>query len=48
MTFHRLGGGKYESLGKQYTARDILPLSNEKMQELAKPFEGRGFEVKVS
>ena len=48
LTFHRLGGGKYESLGKQYTARDILPLSNDQMNDMAKPFYGKGFEVKVS
>jgi pyruvate formate lyase activating enzyme len=48
LTFHRLGGGKYESLGGSYDAMGIKPFSKEEMLGLAKPFHDRNLEVKVS
>lgn len=48
LTYHRLGGGKYESMGKSYAATDLVPRSKEQMQGLAKPFLDRGIPVKVS
>lgn len=48
LTFHRLGGGKYESLGKTYAARDLVPATKEEMVMLSKPFVDRNMAVKVS
>lgn len=48
LTFHRLGGGKYETMGRDYTATDLLPLSKEEMQRISKPFQDKKFTVKVS
>lgn len=48
LTFHRLGGGKYESLGKTYAALDLAPLTKEEMQALSKPFTDNNIDVKVS
>jgi glycyl-radical enzyme activating protein len=48
LTFHRLGGGKYESLGKAYEARNLEPAAKEKMRALAVPFTDNGVQVKIS
>ncbi len=48
LTFHRLGGGKYESIGRGFTAMDLKPLSKEEMQGLSRPFGDIGIPVKVS
>jgi glycyl-radical enzyme activating protein len=48
LTFHRLGGGKYESLGKTYSARDLVPATKEEMTALSKPFIDRNMTVKIS
>lgn len=48
LTYHRLGGGKYESLGRTYSAAELKPLSKKDMQGLAKPFQDRNIPVKVS
>lgn len=34
LPYHRLGQDKYEGLGREYLMRDMLPPSNERMQEL--------------
>ena len=34
LPYHRLGEGKYESLGQQYALSGIAPMSNEQMDEL--------------
>lgn len=31
LTFHRLGGGKYDLLGRIYSARDLVPATKEEM-----------------
>ena len=36
LPFHRLAGGKYESLGLEYVARDLAPVPQEKLAELLK------------
>ncbi len=48
LTFHRLGGGKYESIGRSFAAMDLKPLSKEEMQGLSRPFGDIGIPVKVS
>ncbi len=48
LTFHRLGGGKYESIGRSFAAMDLQPLSKEEMQGLSRPFGDIGIPVKVS
>lgn len=48
LTYHRLGGGKYESLGKTYKALDIQPPTRETMKQLAQPFADAGLNVKIS
>ncbi len=48
LTFHRLGGGKYESIGRSFEAMDLKPLSKEEMQGLSRPFGDIGIPVKVS
>ncbi|AEE96532.1 glycyl-radical enzyme activating protein [Mahella australiensis] len=46
LPFHRLGEGKYESLGMEYKARGYNSPSDEKMQELAEVFEQKNLPVK--
>lgn len=48
LTFHRLGGGKYESVGRTYGARELVPATKEKMQALSQPFINENITVKVS
>jgi pyruvate formate lyase activating enzyme len=48
LNFHRLGGGKYESLGKTYAAQDLVPATKEEMTALSAPFIDRNMTVKVS
>lgn len=48
LTFHRLGGGKYESLGRTYSAIDLVQAPKEKIQALSVPFADKGIAVKVS
>ncbi|MDO8685145.1 MAG: glycyl-radical enzyme activating protein [Clostridiales bacterium] len=48
LTFHRLGGGKYESMGKTYTAMELLPATKEEMQALSQPFKDMNITVNIS
>lgn len=46
LPFHRLGEGKYESLGMEYKARGYNPPTEEKMRELAEVFKQKNLPVK--
>lgn len=46
LAFHKLGGGKYESLGLDYQAKDIIPPAKEQLQEFCRPFKDVGKNVK--
>ena len=47
LPFHRLAGGKYESLGLSYTARDLSPVPQEKLASLLKTAAQFGIPVKI-
>lgn len=42
LPYHRLGADKYDNLGCEYTLKDILPPSEEKMEFLKRTAENRG------
>lgn len=42
LPYHRLGADKYDNLGREYTLKDILPPSEEKMEILKRTAEKRG------
>lgn len=42
LPFHHLGGGKYESLGREYPSREIQPPSDEAMAGFVRLFTERG------
>jgi pyruvate formate lyase activating enzyme len=42
LPFHHLGGGKYESLGREYPSREIQPPSEREMAGFLGLFEDRG------
>ena len=46
LAFHKLGGGKYDSLGLEYAAKEITPPSKEEMNALCQPFRDVGKNVK--
>jgi pyruvate formate lyase activating enzyme len=46
LPFHRLGEGKYRSLGREYTAADVSPPGDEEMQRYRRPFVEHGLPVK--
>ena len=48
LTYHRLGGGKYEPLGMVYTADSLMPLTPDQMNALSEPFERSGIICKIS
>jgi hypothetical protein len=45
MPFHRLGAGKYESLGKTYVAWDCVPPTAEELKGFARIFTLHGVTV---
>lgn len=45
LSFHRLAGDKYRSLGMEYLAKDLDPPAKEKLSEFAKVAEIEGVEV---
>jgi pyruvate formate lyase activating enzyme len=47
LPFHRLAGGKYESLGLNYKARDFVPVSQEKLAALLQTAAQYGITVKI-
>ena len=47
LPFHRLAGGKYESLGMDYAARDFSPVPHEKMALLLQTASQFGIPVKI-
>jgi pyruvate formate lyase activating enzyme len=47
LPFHRLAGGKYESLGLNYPARDYEPVPHVKLSELLQTAAGFGVSVKI-
>jgi pyruvate formate lyase activating enzyme len=47
LPFHRLAGGKYESLGLNYKARDFAPVSQEKLAALLQTAVQYGIAVKI-
>ena len=47
LPFHRLAGGKYESLGLDYTARNFAPVPHEKMDVLLQTATQFGIPVKI-
>jgi len=47
LPFHRLAGGKYESLGLSYSARDFSPVPQEKMAALLHTAAQFGIPVKI-
>jgi pyruvate formate lyase activating enzyme len=48
LTFHQLGSGKYESLGKEYRAKDLQPLDKQQMEKLGEVFSKKGITVKIT
>ena len=46
LAFHKLGGGKYDSLGLEYQAKDLTTPTKEEMQALCQPFRDAGKKVK--
>jgi pyruvate formate lyase activating enzyme len=47
LRFHKLGGGKYESLGLHYAANNLDPPSKDFLEELSACFSEKGINVKV-
>lgn len=47
LPFHRLAGGKYESLGLDYAARDFVPVPQEKLAMLLQTATEFGIPVKI-
>jgi pyruvate formate lyase activating enzyme len=47
LPFHRLAGGKYESLGLNYIARDFAPVPQEKLAALLQTANQSGIPVKI-
>jgi len=47
LPFHHLGGGKFESLGQEYRAKNLKPPSNGKMNELVELFTRRGLNARA-
>lgn len=47
LPYHRLGTGKYHKLDMEYTLSELLPPSEEDMQELKEEFEARGFYITI-
>jgi pyruvate formate lyase activating enzyme len=47
LPFHRLAGGKYVSLGLEYTARDFAPVPQEKLALLLQTANQFGIPVKI-
>jgi pyruvate formate lyase activating enzyme len=47
LPFHRLAGGKYESLGMSYTARDFAPIAQEKLAALLQTAAQLNIPVKI-
>lgn len=47
LSFHRLGAGKYNALGKVYSCSKIDPPSNERMLALKEIFINNGFSCKI-
>jgi pyruvate formate lyase activating enzyme len=47
LPFHRLAGGKYESLGLNYIARDFAPVPQEKLAALLQTANQCGIPVKI-
>jgi pyruvate formate lyase activating enzyme len=45
LPFHHLGGGKYESLGREYPSREIRPPSEQEMEGFLRLFTERGISV---
>lgn len=46
LPFHRLGEGKYQSLGLTYACQNCLPPAEELMENLAEVFKAKGLPVK--
>jgi len=46
--YHKLGGGKYESLGLEYPAAGIEPLDKGRLLQLASHFTDKGIDVTIS
>lgn len=42
LPYHRLGADKYDNLGREYTLKEILPPSGEKMETLKRIAESKG------
>ena len=47
LPYHRLGADKYKWLGRDYLMEDILPPSDEKMQELKRVAETTGLKCRI-
>jgi pyruvate formate lyase activating enzyme len=48
LPYHRIGTGKYASLGKEYSLADIEPHSKERLQEIVRHLKAAGVEVYCS
>lgn len=48
LTFHRLGEGKYESIGRTYSAMELLAATKVEMQALAAPFREMNMPTQIS
>jgi pyruvate formate lyase activating enzyme len=47
LKFNRLGGGKFERLGRRFACGDMEPQSDERMNELRLMFEAHGLTVVI-
>jgi pyruvate formate lyase activating enzyme len=48
LPYHRIGSGKYSSLGKQYSLTEVVPHTKEQLQEIAGYLKAAGVEVYCS
>lgn len=47
LPYHRLGSDKYKGLGRKYLMGDVLPPTNEKMEQLSKTASGFGLQAQI-
>lgn len=47
LPYHRLGAGKYDGLGRDYSMKEIEPMTNEYMQELLEAAKASGLQCQI-
>jgi pyruvate formate lyase activating enzyme len=48
LAFHKMASGKYDGLGREYKAKDLEPVSKDRMNEFKDILTGYGINTKVS